>query len=128
MRAFVLSVITAASVAVASAQTPAKPAPVNITGKWAVSLELETITASPTIEFKQDGEKLTGTYTGRYGAFPFEGRIKDRVLDFAFKMNAEGMDVQMSFSGEVAADAQAIKGKVTLAEMGDGTWTATRAK
>ncbi len=43
-------------------------------------------------------------------------------------MNAEGTDVQMAFSGEVAADSQSMKGKVTLAEMGDGSWSATRAK
>jgi hypothetical protein len=128
MRTVVLSVMTAASIAVASAQTPSKPAPVNITGKWTVSLELESITATPTVEFKQDGEKLTGTYTGRYGSFPFQGKIKDRALEFVVKMNAEGMDVQMAFSGEVSADAQVIKGRVTLAEMGDGTWTAIRAK
>ena len=120
--------MTAASIAVASAQTPSKPPSVNITGKWTVSLELESITATPAVEFKQEGEKLTGTYTGRYGSFPFEGRIKDRGLEFVVKMNAEGMDVQMAFSGEVAADAQSIRGKVTLAEMGDGTWTAVRAK
>src|SRR5262245_2417252 len=128
MRNFVLSVIAAASVAVASAQTPSKPAPVNITGKWTVSLQLEQINATPTVEFKQDGEKLTGTYTGRYGQFPFEGKIKDRALQFVVKMTAEGTDVQMAYSGEVAPDSQSIKGTVALAEMGEGNWTATRAK
>jgi hypothetical protein len=128
MRSLALTVILAASVAAASAQTPSKPAPINITGKWTVSLQLEQINATPTVEFKQDGEKLTGTYIGRYGQFPFEGKIKDRALQFVVKMTAEGTDVQMAYSGEVGADSQSMKGTVSLAEMGDGTWTATRAK
>ena len=128
MRSLALTAILAASVAAASAQTPSKPAPINITGKWTVSLQLEQINATPTLEFKQDGEKLTGTYTGRYGQFPFEGKIKDRALQFVVKMTAEGTDVQMAYSGEVAADSQSMKGTVSLAEMGDGTWSASRAK
>lgn len=91
-----------------------------------MTLELETFTATPALEFKQDGEKITGTYTGRYGAFPFEGKLKDRALAFAFKMNAEGADIQMSFTGEVAADGKTIKGRVTLSELGEGSWTAKR--
>jgi hypothetical protein len=128
MRTFVLSVIVAASMGAASAQTPSKPAPINITGKWTVSLQLEQINATPTVEFKQDGEKLTGTYIGRYGQFPFEGKIKDRALQFVVKMTAEGTDVLMAYSGEVAADSQTMKGTVSLAEVGDGTWSASRAK
>ena len=128
MRSLAFTVILAASVAAAAAQTPSKPAPVNITGKWTLSLQLEQITATPTVEFKQDGEKLTGTYTGRYGQFPFEGKVKDRALQFVVRMTAEGTDVQMAYSGEIAADAQSMKGTVALAEVGEGTWTATRAK
>ena len=128
MRTLALSLIVAVSVAAASAQSPSKPAPVNITGKWTVALDLGQIQATPGIVFKQEGEKLTGTYISRYGEFPFEGKIKDRALEFVVKITAEGTDVQMAFSGEVATDSQSMKGKVALAEMGDGAWTATRAK
>ncbi len=76
MRTFVVSVIAAASVAVASAQTPAKPAPINITGKWTMSLELGDDHGDADVEFKQDGEKITGTYTGRYGAVPVRGQAQ----------------------------------------------------
>jgi hypothetical protein len=29
-----------------------------------------------TLELKQDGEKVTGTYTGRYGPFAVQGTVK----------------------------------------------------
>ena len=117
---------TAAFLAAAQApQVPAKPAAV--AGKWVVTLETEAFTATSTLELKQDGEKLTGTYTSqRYGPSPLTGTIKERALQFSFKMNAEGTEVQMAFSGEVSADGQTIKGKATIAEMGDAVWSAKK--
>jgi hypothetical protein len=113
---------------VSAQEKPApKPAPASITGKWAATLEMSAFTATVTLEFKQDGEKIAGTYTGRYGAFPFTGTVKDRALAFAFTMKAENTDVEMSFSGEVAADAKTIKGRLTMSELGDGAWSAVRA-
>jgi hypothetical protein len=130
MRKLLLMMIVAMSVATGAAQTqaPAKPAPVNVTGKWSMSLETDAFTATPTLDLKQDGEKLTGTYIGRYCECKFEGKIKDRTLEFAFTMNAEGMDVRMQFTGEVSQDGEAIRGKASLSEIGDANWSAKRIK
>jgi hypothetical protein len=119
-------VIVTGAVALA-AQTPAKPAAV--AGKWTVSLETESFTATSALEFKQDVEKLTGTYTStRYGATPLQGTIKDRAIEFTFKLNADGTEVAMAFKGELAADGQTMKGRATIAEMGEATWTAKKEK
>ena len=126
-RLLVAGLVLSAAVVAAAAQAPAKPAP-SVTGKWAVTLETEAFTANPALELKQDGEKITGTYTGRYGAFPLAGKIKDRALEFTFKMNAEGTDVVMAFAGEIAVDGLTMKGRATLGEMGDATWTAKKEK
>jgi hypothetical protein len=83
-------------------------------------------TATPGLELKQDGAKITGTYTGRYGSFPLEGTLKDRTLAFSFTMSAEGQAVTMSFTGEVAADALSMKGTASLGEMGEATWIAKK--
>lgn len=119
-------IMTAAALA-AAGQTPAKPAAV--AGKWTVALETESFTATPALEFKQDGEKLTGTYTSsRYGATPLQGTIKERAIEFTFKLNAEGTEVPMAFKGEVAADGQSMKGRASIAEMGEGSWSAKKEK
>jgi hypothetical protein len=109
-------------------QAPAKPAPLNLTGKWAMTLETEYGTSTPTLQLKQDGEKLTGTYTGRYGDFPIAGTLTKRAIAFTFKMGDDESMV-MSFSGEVAEDFASMKGIADMGEVGQANkWSATRAK
>ena len=108
---------------------PQKPAaPTTVTGKWNVTLEMQAGTASPTIELKQEGEKVTGVYEGRYGKFPLSGTLKDKKIEFSFKMNAEGTDVVMAYRGEVAADFLTMKGVAQLDQMGEANWSARRAE
>jgi hypothetical protein len=92
------------------------------------SLEMSMGTGTPTLELKQDADKITGTYTGRYGTFQLEGKLKGRYIEFAFTMVAEDQSVEMSFAGEVAPDGQTMKGTAVLGELGDATWTAKREK
>jgi hypothetical protein len=126
-RLLAVATMVAAGVSALAAQTPAKPAAV--AGKWAVTLETEAFTANSGLELKQDAEKLTGTYTSsRYGATPLQGTIKDRAIEFSFKLSADGTDVPMTFKGEVATDGQTMKGRASISDMGEATWTAKREK
>lgn len=100
----------------------------NVAGKWSMTLEMSMGTGTPVLDLKQDGEKISGTYTGRYGTFPLEGKLKEQAIEFWFTMNAEGQSVSMSFTGEVAADGQTMKGQATLGELGDATWSAKKEK
>ncbi len=100
-------------------------APVNVAGQWNVSLELGSIVGHPTLDLKQDGEKLTGTYRGRYGAAPLEGAVKENQIGFTVTMNAEGQEVSGYFSGTV--DGDKMSGSVEFEGAGEGTWSATRA-
>jgi len=100
----------------------------SLTGKWTMELSLAIGQATPALNLKQDGEKITGTYTGRYGSFPLQGTLKGRTIQFSLTMNVEGTQVDMSFSGEVAADGQSMKGDADLGQAGDGTWLARRDK
>lgn len=114
-----------------AAQTPAPtPKALDVTGKWAVVLELSIGTSNPTLALKQDGTKITGTYTGRYGDSKLTGTIDDkRVLTFQVSLSAEGTDVTMFFTGEVSADGQLVpKGVVNIEGLGDGTWAAKKDK
>ena len=123
----VLAAVFAAGLGLRAAQTPA-PAPkaLDVTGKWTMTFETPMGTSSPGLEFKQAGEKITGTYTGRYGAFPFEGTLKARAIQFAFTMNAEGTPAEMVFRGDVTADGSSMKGQATLGDMGDTVWSAVK--
>src|SRR5690349_23037917 len=78
--------------------------PANVAGKWNVSLQLESITGHPVILLKQDGEKLTGTYEGRYGQSDLKGSIKEKEIEFSVTVVAEGMQTQGVFGGTVSGD------------------------
>ena len=100
--------------------------PANVAGKWNVTMQLESITGHPIILLKQDGEKLTGTYEGRYGQSELKGSIKDKEIEFTVSIVAEGMQTQGVFAGKV--DGDTMGGEVSCEGAGDGTWSATRAK
>jgi hypothetical protein len=100
----------------------------SVAGKWNMTLEMSTGTGTPILQLKQDGDKITGSYSGRYGTFPLEGSLKERAIVFSVAMTVEGTSVTISFVGEVAADGQTMKGSASLAEMGDLTWTAKKEK
>jgi hypothetical protein len=100
--------------------------PANVAGKWNVTLQLESITGHPVILLKQDGEKLTGTYEGRYGQSELKGSIKEKEIEFTVSIVAEGMQTQGVFAGKV--DGDTMSGEVSYEGAGDGTWSATRVK
>jgi hypothetical protein len=100
--------------------------PANVAGKWNVTLQLETITGHPVILLKQDGEKLTGTYEGRYGQSDLKGSIKEKNIEFSVTFVAEGMQTQGVFAGKVNGDT--MGGDVAYEGAGDGTWSAARVK
>jgi hypothetical protein len=125
----VICVLIAATAVVAAQQAPPAPKDLpSLTGKWEMALNMSMGQSKPTLTLKQDGEKLTGTYAGRYGTSPLAGTIKDRTIEFSVTIDVSGEKVEMVFAGEVASDGQSMKGDADLAQAGDGTWTAVRAK
>lgn len=101
------------------------PIPARVAGTWRMTMEMSMGTASPEITLKQNGDKLTGTYSGRYGTFTLTGKVKGRAFEFSFLMS-EQHPVSMCFQGEVSTDGASLEGTAVLAEMGDATWTAKK--
>ena len=104
------------------------PAAVNLTGKWMMTLEMTVGTSSPVLVFKQDAEKLTGTYTGRYGEYALVGKADGRKVEFVVTINAEGTETRMAFTGELSETGDVLKGNADLGGMGEATWLAKREK
>jgi len=124
-------VIVAALVLAGAATAFAQKAPeatVNLTGKWQMQLEMSVGTSTPVLVFKQDAEKLAGTYTGRYGEYQLVGKVDGRKLEFVVTINAEGTETRMSFTGELTPAGDVIKCNAELGGMGEATWLAKREK
>jgi hypothetical protein len=122
-----LLTITGGAAALAAQDPQKPPQPRTLTGKWVLSLELSMDTSTPTLELVQEGDKLKGTYAGRYGKFPLAGVLKGRAVQFTVVINADGQESEMGFTGEVAADGATMKGDAFLEGMGEATWSAKRA-
>ena len=63
------AVTTQVAVVTAAQQEQQKPPAkaVSIAGKWAMTLDIPNMGSAETaLDLKQDGEKITGTYTGSY--------------------------------------------------------------
>ncbi len=100
--------------------------PAKVAGKWNGALQLEAISSKPTLTFVQDGEKLTGTYQGYYGASPIEGTVKEKEINFTVTYTIEGSKIQAAFTGTV--DGDSMGGRVEFEGAGSGSWSATRTK
>ena len=107
----------------AAAASPSS-GPSNVSGSWAFEVQTEQGSGSPSFTFKQDGEKLTGTYKGAFGEGPVEGTVKGNAINFNVKVNAQGQDVVISYTGTI--ESGGMKGTVKLGDLGTGTWTAKR--
>lgn len=99
-------------------------APANLGGQWQFTVELAIGTGRPLVTFKQDVEKITGTYEGRYGKSALEGTVKENHLEFTVTVVAEGTTVSGVFAGDY--DKDQLSGTVEYEGAGDGTWSAVR--
>ena len=99
---------------------------VDVTGKWAFQVETEAGSGSPTVTLVQAGEKLTGHYSSpTLGEADLTGTVKGRDIAFSFTADVQGMPIAVAYSGTIEGK-DAMKGKVTIAGLGDGTFTAKR--
>jgi len=98
---------------------------VNVTGKWLFTVETGAGSGTPTMTFTQDGEKLTGKYMGQFGEADLTGTVKGQDIAFSFNVDAQGTMVNFKYSGTIE-NKDALKGKVEIVGLGEGTFTAKR--
>ena len=101
----------------------------DVTGKWVAQVPgRDGETRETTFTFKAEGDKLTGTMTGRMGEVPLaDGKVQGDDISFTTTLNFQGNDVKLDYKGKVAGDE--IK-MTRQRQGGDRTteFTAKRAK
>jgi hypothetical protein len=99
---------------------------VDVSGKWVFDVQTSAGGGTPTVTFKQDGEKLTGHYSSMtFGEQDFTGSVKGRDIAFSFTANVADMQIPVSYSGTIEGK-DAMKGKIVITGLGDGTFTGKR--
>ena len=96
----------------------------NVTGEWAFNVTTDQGGGTPTITFKQDGEKLTGKYAGQLGNADLTGTVKGNAIHFTFNIDAQGQQAPVTYDGTV--EKNTMKGKLDIGGMVNGTFTATK--
>lgn len=90
---------------------------IDLTGTWLVDVQTDMGSGNPTFVLKQEGEKISGTYSGSLGDAPVTGTLKGNVLHLEFSIQGN----LITYDG--TATATGISGKVNLAEMASGTFS-----
>jgi len=93
----------------------------DISGKWTFNVVLDAGSGSPTFEFKQAGEKLTGTYHGQFGEANLTGTVKGDKVEFSFSGDAGTVTYTGTLEG-----ATKMKGSCNYGDAAKGTFTAAK--
>lgn len=96
----------------------------DVTGTWAFAVETGAGSGTPTMTFRQDGEKLTGQYSGRLGEAPLAGTVKGTAIEFTIDFSVQGTAVRIVYRG--TADKTSMKGTIKFGELGADTFTAKK--
>jgi hypothetical protein len=97
----------------------------DVAGTWTLTVVTEAGTGTPTLVLAQDGNRLTGTYTGRFGASPVTGTSDGDAIEFAFTASGPfGMSAKVTYTGTVAGDT--MSGSMAMGDRAGGTFTGKR--
>lgn len=117
----IVMAICAASPLSLQARAAHQDKPVDVAGKWALTVETSGGTGTPTIQLTQDGETLAGTYSSQvFGEQKLTGTIKGNAISFGFTGSVQGTTVTVTYTG--TTDTTTMKGKVTVGDLGEGTF------
>ena len=116
--------VAASADAAPVAGKPTGAADLDVSGAWVLEVTSDAGGGSPTVTLKQDGEKLTGQYTGQLGQAPLTGTMKGSAITFQFGVDVQGTSLTVVYAGTV--EKESMKGTVKFGGMGEGTFTGKR--
>jgi hypothetical protein len=77
----------------------------DVTGTWKGSMDTPNGSREVTFNFKTDGDKLTGTISGRQGDVPIQdGKITGEEVSFVVVRNFNGNEFKMQYKGKVSGN------------------------
>jgi hypothetical protein len=82
--------------------------PASVTGKWQISWEARIGTERGTVQIRQTGNKITGTFEGRHGSIGISGKSDGKNISFDLPF-AGGHPFTLIFQGSVDGDTMAGK-------------------
>ena len=94
----------------------------DVSGTWQARVELDAGSGEPTFVFEQDGDQLSGTYQGTFGAADVTGRVEGDQVEFWFA--PQGTQA----TSAVTMQDTTMQGTCAYGGVGSGTWEAEKAE
>jgi hypothetical protein len=95
----------------------------DISGSWEFTVETPQGSGTPSFEFKQQGEALSGTYSGQFGTAKLAGTVKGDRVEFTFEI--PNLDGKVRYKGTLDGAAR-MKGDVEYGDVAKGSFTAKK--
>src|SRR6476646_11980442 len=100
-RSFNVFATAVAAIVFAAAALAGQASKVDVTGKWMFNVETSAGAGTPTITLKQDGDKLTGHYSGQLGEADLTGTVKGQEITFTFSVEVQGTALVCTYAGSI---------------------------
>jgi hypothetical protein len=97
----------------------------DISGTWNAQVETSAGSGSPTFVLKQEGEQVTGRYSGALGDADVKGSVKGDKVELHFQASPQGDAVDVVYSGTLDGEKK-MKGTVKIGSLAEGTFSAER--
>jgi hypothetical protein len=96
----------------------------DVTGTWIMAVETGAGSGSPTFVLVQKGEALSGSYKGRLGEAQVTGMVKGEDVTIEYIVDGQAGSLAVTYTGKT--DGKTMSGKVSLGQLGEGTFTGTK--
>jgi hypothetical protein len=127
-RSSIAAVLFALALALLPALAAAQAAPTapSLTGTWTFTVTTDAGAGTPTVTLTQKADSLTGHYSSTtFGEQDLKGSVTSRDFTFQFNADVGGQSLSVVYKGTIES-ADALKGTVTFAGVGAGTFTAAK--
>lgn len=118
--------VIAAAAAIFLASASSLSAQVNMTGAWAMTVDVDGAISNPELTLEQDGMSLTGSYSSeQLGQADVTGSVDGNTVTVMFEADLQGQVIGAEYSGTVDAEGN-WSGIFDLSGFVSGTFTATK--
>ena len=114
----------AAVLAIAAFTVAQVAAAADVTGTWIMTVQTSAGSGSPTFILVQKGDALSGSYKGQLGEAQVTGTVTGDDVTIEYKVDGQAGSLAVKYWGKT--DGKTMSGKVTLGQLGEGTFTGTK--
>lgn len=120
--------VLALSLLAAPVMAQARQAPVDLTGKWNLTVTTEGQVGEAEVMLTQRGDSLVGKYTHQQlGDLEVAGTVKGKDFNFAYSTQMNGQPLTFTVKGVVDGPDN-LSGTASLGFMGNATFKAVRQR